>query len=771
MANQQPTKLGRYDIIDELGRGAMGVVYLAKDPLIGRLVAVKTFKAGSSFRDHELEEFKQRFIREAQSAGILSHPNIVTIHDISAGGEMHETFIAMEYIEGTTLKDVLKSGNPVTPQFIAATLGEVGAGVDYAHSKGVVHRDIKPANIIITPDHKAKIMDFGIARIDTSNLTQEGQLLGTPNYMSPEQILGREVDYRSDLYALGVVLYEMLTRRKPFQGPNLMAVSHRIVYEPFTPPEDYVGALPIGLNSVLERALAKQPENRFQSASAMADAFQIALDGGTTTLAATVPQSSGLEKTVSMEAPEKPPGTLPPASSNHPDVMDQEESALLDLLTESSPSPVASVSSLPETPAVAPNPTALDSASSSELPLTESTPVPAVSRKATPPPVARPMAPSDPSSASRSSLESMRPPAAVERPSATVQKVVEPEELADSGPLFTIDESVFDDPIPTAPVEQPSGKSKKSRAKKAKPPKEKKARPKIAIPRWVWAVTIGVILGIGTALGLSAWSLSIQPAPHRVKRETRVMVQNAPVLVAAKRFRDEGRPELALQLYGRALRLAPENESLKTLRNSMREQVKKAVQESTQEQVEHHIGQAQEGLRRRRYDEAIDSASRVLRMQPGQTEATEILRSASSRIERNLAKPQPTLARTSPPPPTAPASPKLGEPEDSIVTIDFYTEISEGTLTIYAGQSQILRETFSFVEKKGWFSKRKMPGAIGTSRTLPQGPYELLVYATPKGAKTLTERVQGTMVRGEAQTLEIRLSEGQGLKVRMIQSK
>ncbi|HEX9943674.1 MAG TPA: protein kinase [Thermoanaerobaculia bacterium] len=266
-----PTRLGRYEIVDEIGKGAMGVVYLARDPLIGRLVALKTFRIGYSIKDQEMEQFRVRFMREAQSAGILTHPNIVTIHDVVEESEEGLAFIAMEYVRGTNLKLLLQGDQPLPLPFVLDIVAQVGDALDYAHSNRVVHRDVKPANILITADNRVKITDFGIARLDSSNLTQEGQLLGTPNYMAPEQIQGKEVDYRADLFSLGVVLYEMLTRHKPFQGENLTVVSHRIVYDHFTPPRDYTRDLPAGIDRVLTRALEKDPARRYQRAREMVD--------------------------------------------------------------------------------------------------------------------------------------------------------------------------------------------------------------------------------------------------------------------------------------------------------------------------------------------------------------------------------------------------------------------------------------------------------------------------------------------------------------------
>ena len=266
-----PKTLGKYEIQSVLGKGAMGVVYLAKDPLIGRLVALKTFRIGYSVKDRELEQFRARFRREAQSAGILSHPNIVTIHDVVDSSDEGATFIAMEYVRGTNLKILLQRDVPLDLPFVAGVIDQVADALDYAHSRGVVHRDVKPANIIIMADNRVKITDFGIARLDTSNLTQEGQLLGTPNYMSPEQILGKEVDHRADIFSLGVVLYEMLTRHKPFQGENLTVVSHRIVYDHFTPPAEFVRDLPPGVEAILVRALDKDPARRYQKARELAE--------------------------------------------------------------------------------------------------------------------------------------------------------------------------------------------------------------------------------------------------------------------------------------------------------------------------------------------------------------------------------------------------------------------------------------------------------------------------------------------------------------------
>ncbi|MDQ6891451.1 MAG: protein kinase, partial [Acidobacteriota bacterium] len=259
------SKLGRYEVLSELGKGAMGIVYLAKDPVIGRMVAIKTIRASSmGDDDSESREFRERFVREAQTAGILSHPHIVTIHDIGEDPDTQTSFIAMEYIEGKNLKSLLNERANFSYDQVAEMIAQVAEAIDYAHRKGIIHRDIKPANIIITTDEKVKITDFGIAKVASSNLTTTGQFLGTPNYMSPEQVSGAPVDGRSDIFSLGVVLYELLTHRKPFVGENLTAISYKIVHEDFTPPAELSSEVPTEFNPIVARAMAKDPWNRYQ---------------------------------------------------------------------------------------------------------------------------------------------------------------------------------------------------------------------------------------------------------------------------------------------------------------------------------------------------------------------------------------------------------------------------------------------------------------------------------------------------------------------------
>jgi serine/threonine protein kinase len=219
-----PARLGKYEIQRELGQGAMGIVYEGHDPVIDRRVAIKTLKREQIERS-EADEVIARFKREAQAAGRLNHPNVVAIYEY--GEEADGTaFIAMEFVRGRELKDLFDADERVPLPLVGHIMGQLLGALEHAHRNGVTHRDIKPANIILLPDNTVKVADFGVARIESSNLTQAGTVIGTPSYMSPEQFMGQTVDGRSDLFSAGVVLYQLLTGEKPFTGA-LTTIMHK----------------------------------------------------------------------------------------------------------------------------------------------------------------------------------------------------------------------------------------------------------------------------------------------------------------------------------------------------------------------------------------------------------------------------------------------------------------------------------------------------------------------------------------------------------------
>jgi serine/threonine-protein kinase len=262
-------KIGRYEVDEELGRGAMGVVYRARDPQIGRTVAIKVILTGSA-APRELERYKQRFGREAQAAGRMSHPGIVTIYDI-AEEENGQPYLVMEYINGAPLDFLMVPPAPRPPlSEILDIAVQVARALDYAHRNGVIHRDIKPANILVTPDGCTKIADFGVAKLAGTDLTQEGHAVGTPSFMSPEQFRGSRVDARSDIFSFGAVLYWMCTGEKPFVGESITEVSFKIAFDAPTPARERNAALPAGLDTVLSRCLAKQPSERYANCGELA---------------------------------------------------------------------------------------------------------------------------------------------------------------------------------------------------------------------------------------------------------------------------------------------------------------------------------------------------------------------------------------------------------------------------------------------------------------------------------------------------------------------
>ena len=266
--------IGRYEILGEIGRGAMGVVYKARDPHIDRTVAIKTISL-FDLEPADDQEFRERFQQEARTAGRLSHPGIVAIFDVGADPETNAPYIVMEYVAGSSLSRLLLEDHGKMPLDPALQIvQEVAEALDYAHSEGVTHRDVKPANILLTADGRAKLADFGIARLDQSHLTLPGRLLGSPAYMAPEQMKGEATDGRSDLFSLGVVLYRLSTGYRPFQGNSTATVCYKLLRQDPLPPSALNSELPLELDDFLSRAMAKEPEQRFQTGKEMALAIQ-----------------------------------------------------------------------------------------------------------------------------------------------------------------------------------------------------------------------------------------------------------------------------------------------------------------------------------------------------------------------------------------------------------------------------------------------------------------------------------------------------------------
>ena len=258
-----PRILGRYRVEEVLGRGAMGVVYLGYDPTIDRQVAIKTIEL-KAYAPEQRAELVRRTLREARLAGRLHHPNIVTVYD--AGEDQDRFFIAMEYVAGRTLKELLQSGVPLNLEQKLEILAQTAEGLAYAHARGVIHRDIKPENLIITKELRAKIADFGIAKPVDADVTAGGQVFGTPIYMSPEQITGAALDGRSDIFSLGVIFYELLSGRPPFAGHSTTTVLYKIIHEPPEPLVHLERAHEELFDQVLRKALAKRPQDRFTTA-------------------------------------------------------------------------------------------------------------------------------------------------------------------------------------------------------------------------------------------------------------------------------------------------------------------------------------------------------------------------------------------------------------------------------------------------------------------------------------------------------------------------
>ncbi len=300
-------QLGRYELLAELGRGAMGVVYKARDPKIDRLVALKVIASAEGLHPTEARQRRERFQREVRAAGRLAHPNIVAVYDV---GEDHgRDFLVMEFIDGQSLDQRLRARRPLPLDETLAIGEQVAQALDYAHAHSIIHRDIKPANILLTRDGVAKVTDFGIARITGMETTQTGQSLGTPSYMSPEQISGLSLDGRSDIFSLGAVLYELLSGERAFPGETISTVIYRITHEEPTPLRRLNPAFPASLDACLQKALAKDPSRRYSRAVDLARDLGRAADGGSV--------SPGAQATTVVKMP-APPRARPQKRARRP---------------------------------------------------------------------------------------------------------------------------------------------------------------------------------------------------------------------------------------------------------------------------------------------------------------------------------------------------------------------------------------------------------------------------------------------------------------------
>ena len=713
MTTHAPQKLGRYEILEEIGKGAMGVVYLARDPLIGRQVALKTFRVGFSAKDQEHAQFRSRFVREAQSAGILSHPNIVTIHDVVDEGGEGICFIAMEFVKGTNLKQLLQRPEPFGYDRLIDILSQVAEGLDYAHSRGVVHRDIKPANILIAQDGKVKITDFGIARLDTSNLTMEGQLLGTPNYMAPEQIQGKEVDHRADIFSLGVVFYEMLTRRKPFQGENLTAVTHKIVYEPFTPAEEIIKDLPPGLTAIMSRCLEKDPNRRYPRAAEIAAELRRSGSNPSEALAEDDDDTSATqevaEETVDQTAPRPP----------------EAEAQVPGWPAPSPKSPRAS----PPSPAAA---GAAGAPIAQPPPASRAALAPAA-EGASPAP-GPPPGPLAPGPASPTATPALAPPA----PSA---------------------------PMMPLPVSSLSGSTKVSAALR-----------RIRSQRLVQYGLVGLAaLTVVTLLALWATGRTEPrpPAPAGPTAQEQRQLDLQAALAEARLKVDGGDLQGALAALARAQQLEPGSPAALAMRAEVeRVSLDLASAAEREQRVSEGLILAREEYAKRRYETAIAAANGVLELVPEHPEAVKLAADSATALgrqkERDRAQksareaatqaavesvPTPAATPNRPAPPVA----ATAVAADATIDIDFYSEVSEGVLTIYSGESQIFREPFKFVKKTGFLRTEKIAGAIGAQRTMPAGAVALRVYVSLPGKPTKATMVEGTLAGGSTRRLVVRV--------------
>jgi eukaryotic-like serine/threonine-protein kinase len=304
MAAELPGKIGRYEIRQELGRGMMGIVYLADDPVLGRPIALKTIQLAFVAPDEEREAFEKRFLGEARVAARLAHPGIVVVHDVGRDPDTGTLYIALEYLRGSTLAEVTAPGAPLPWREALGITARLCRALHHAHAQGVIHRDVKPANVMLLPSGEIKVMDFGIAKVPQQDLTAAGQFFGTPLYMSPEQARGDPVDGRSDLFAAGAIAYRLLTGRAAFAASNVTAILSRVLAERPQAPSTVAPGIPEAADYVVGRALAKDPAERYPDGETMAEDIDDVLHGRAPRHRAAWTTRHGEGTTVSTRAPD-----------------------------------------------------------------------------------------------------------------------------------------------------------------------------------------------------------------------------------------------------------------------------------------------------------------------------------------------------------------------------------------------------------------------------------------------------------------------------------
>ena len=711
------SKLGRYEVLNELGKGAMGVVYLAKDPVIGRLVAVKTIRnSQTEDDDSESREFRERFVREAQTAGILSHPNIVTIHDIGEDTESRTSFIAMEYIEGRNLKSLLVDKKKFSWDEVADLIAQIGEALDYAHRKGIIHRDIKPANILMTTDGKIKITDFGIAKVASSNLTTTGQFLGTPNYMSPEQVSGAPVDGRSDIFSLGVVLYEMLTNRKPFSGDNLTAISYKIVHEDFTPPGDLSPDIPQEFNPIVARAMAKDPWNRYQRGKDMALALY--------QLKAHLEEQKALQDL----------GTMVSAAENLPTL---KLANLQELAAQGGPRD--STTSMP--PAAPPPPPPAE------------------------PPAASASWPEAGDDSSDHELTTAAPDLAAAMAASSFANA--PDAPASQEPSYAGDLP----PVPPAPMPQ---------AAAGGAPQDWKKLAKAEVnPRWFWMVTAaaaGVLLVVVAFFALRAKVVSRPSAEPDAVLEQEVKDRRQSLDETKKLFA-AGKYEESLAKARQVLSHSPNNEEARKYAQMAESAVQgRQAEEGRKQQAAALVTAAKAALADGKPDEAKQKADEAIALDAGNTDAASVRDEANVKIDeakvaaeaaarkkgaktakdalaakKNAPAPSPS-ARTAVAAVPAAAPPPAAVPGTATLKVVFDAPIPEGHIMLAVNDQILLRRPFSF--KKG--EARNVSASI----SVPSGAAAIKVWLSGPDMASAFATTSAQLAGGDAKTLQLDYSGG-----------
>ncbi len=709
------TRIGRFELLEEIGQGSMGIVYLARDPMIGRWVAVKKL-TGIKGKLLEPDVVRRLLINEARSVGALEHPGIVTVFDVVEDEDGKVEALAMEYVAGKSLRDRLNEPDPLSLNYVNEVISSVAEVLDHAHDNGCIHRDVKPANVLLAHDGTIKVADFGIAALRGEDLASELRNLGTPNYLAPERVMGQPGDQHTDIYSLGVILYELLTRHLPFEASSIAELVQKIVQEAPTPPERYVPGLMTGLRDILDRALAKEPGERYSRAGDLARDLREIVEAQAS-MNDTVPAPMTSRRSV-----RKPPReAATPAAVLETPFQSQAAPAKPEAVEDAAPVEVVEWETT-------------DPMETTDPELLELPDIPDIADLAAPD-----QASSEPM-AGRVSVDAAR--------RAAVRL---------AGWLRTARSTV----LPVLSTALSAARTVGSGALGSSRPLRR-----IFGNRFALAALVVFAFALPVFLLILAGEAGAPSGDLTVDVQSTDRFRYLALLDQSHRLREGGSTERAVEILRRANGLFPETRG--EVRQEALVEVAVAREFERLDRVEELTEQAHLQIARTNLAGAEKSIRELTEIDAPQ-EALDLLASsvAQSRQRLRMARLSretkvETAAVAEPPAPVPVARPAVvrrppPKTGPGSLLVEFSSARSRGVLTVYSSERQILSRPYRFVEKKNFLVRKGVSGSFSETVELPEGGHDLKIYLSQPKQETQLEPLTVTIPPGDTKTLRLRV--------------